>query len=261
VNGTYGTSGLLRGTRALDPMQHRQLKTSELLARDLAAYIVDWNLRPGTALPSESKMLELLGVGRTTLREALRLLETRGVLTIRSGRGGGPVVRRPKLDDLADSLSLMLQFAGASLADVIDARVWLESAVARAAAERITDEELEQLRAVNRDMARHGIDDDARFAAGNDSFHRIIAEASGNLVLSIFLAALQSIADGRAAGVVYDRAFRLIALEDHDRLITALAERDGNAADAAARRHITTASAHWKQEHAELVSRQVRWAL
>src|SRR5207248_1815276 len=78
-----------------------------------------------------------LGVGRTTLREALRLLETRGVLTIRAGPKGGPVVRRPSAEDFGDALALILQFEGASLSDVIEARNALEPMLARLAAPRI----------------------------------------------------------------------------------------------------------------------------
>jgi DNA-binding FadR family transcriptional regulator len=256
-----GAAGLLGRTHALDPRQRRHLKASETLAQDLAAYIVDSNLGPGTALPAERQMLEQLGVGRTTLREALRLLETRGVLTIRSGPGGGPVVRRPKLEDLSESLSLMLQYAGASLTDVIEARVWLESAIARAAADRITPKQIVQLRAINDRLREEGLDDEAAFATGNDAFHRLVAEASGNLVLSIFLAALQSIADGRAAGIRYDRRFRAAAVDDHVRILDALAVGDAGAADRAARQHITAATRHWKHEHADLAARTVRWVL
>lgn len=242
-------------------MEHRHVKASEVLAHELAAHIVDAKLAPGTSLPTERLMLEQLGVGRTTLREALRLLETRGVLTIRSGPGGGPVVRRPQLKDLGESISLMLQFAGASLVDVIEARVWLESAIARAAADRITAQQVSELRAINRDMAERGLEDELRFALRNEDFHRLIAQASDNLVLSIFLAALQSIADGRAAGVHYDRAFRAASVDDHELLITALADGDGERADAAARRHVTVATLHWKREHADVATRPVRWAL
>src|SRR3954463_16835351 len=73
----------------------RSPKACEVIARDLANYIVDNNLPEGAKLPVEKDMLETLGVGRTTLREALRLLETRGVLVIRAGPKGGPVVRHP----------------------------------------------------------------------------------------------------------------------------------------------------------------------
>src|SRR6202044_2703439 len=81
--------------------RRRNLKQSELIAQYLASYIVDSDLPPGTTLPPEREMVQSLAIGRTTLREALRLLETRGVITIRSGRHGGPVVRRPDPRDLS----------------------------------------------------------------------------------------------------------------------------------------------------------------
>src|SRR5207248_107530 len=81
----------------------RSPKTSEVIARDLAARIAEGGLAPGSRLPVERVMLESLGVGRTTLREALRLLETRGVLTIRAGPKGGPVVRRPSAEAFGDA--------------------------------------------------------------------------------------------------------------------------------------------------------------
>src|ERR1700728_4543760 len=94
----------------LGKSRQRSLKASELIARDLASYIVDQDLPEGTALPPEREMVASFGVGRNTLREALRILETRGVITIRSGPGGGPVVRRPRPSDLGEAMTLILQF-------------------------------------------------------------------------------------------------------------------------------------------------------
>ena len=111
----------------------RQRKRSEVIARELSQYIVDSGLTPGTMLPREREMLEQLGVGRTTLREALRILEIRGLLTIRSGPGGGPVVRTPQPSDLTEALTLILQFQRATMLEVLDARIWLEPIAARMA--------------------------------------------------------------------------------------------------------------------------------
>ena len=72
-------------------LQHRPSSLPENLARDLATYIIDRRLPEGTRLPPEREMRESLRVGKGTLREALRLLQTRGVITMRAGRGGGPV--------------------------------------------------------------------------------------------------------------------------------------------------------------------------
>src|SRR5437762_10728735 len=112
----------------------RSPKTSEVIARNLATRIAEGGLAPGSRLPVEREMVETLGVGRTTLREALRLLETRGVLTIRPGPRGGPAVRRPRPADLGAALTLILQFEQASLADIMEAREALRPMVARLAA-------------------------------------------------------------------------------------------------------------------------------
>src|ERR1700761_3404539 len=119
----------------------RPMKRSEVIARDLAEYIVDARLPAGARLPREKEMVEQLGVGRTTLREALRILETRGVLTIRSGPGGGPIVRHPEPSDLTGALTLILQFQRATMVEVLDARIWLEPIGARMAASHITKAE------------------------------------------------------------------------------------------------------------------------
>src|ERR1700733_13663454 len=86
------TGSLMRAVRS----NGRIPKTSERIAHALASCIVDQGFSEGALLPTEREMVATFRVGRTTLREALRLLETRGVLTIRPGPQGGPVVRRPK---------------------------------------------------------------------------------------------------------------------------------------------------------------------
>src|ERR1700722_19133957 len=137
---------------ALGRDRKRTLKTSELIARDLASYIVDQELPEGTALPPERGMVASFGVGRNTLREALRILESRGVITIRSGPGGGPVVRRPRPSDLGEALTLILQFESATFREVMDARAWLEPIVTRSAARSIGKPAIAELRAVNASM-------------------------------------------------------------------------------------------------------------
>src|SRR6202034_1454610 len=107
------------------------------------------------------------GVGRTTLREALRLLETRGVLTIRPGPGGGPIVRHPKPADLSESLTLILRFRHASLGEVRDARRALEPMIANLAAEEITEEEIAELQASVQWMLDHTHETDDVFMLEN----------------------------------------------------------------------------------------------
>lgn len=235
-----------------------QTKRSELVARQLAAYIVDEDLNSGTRLPSEKDLIDIFGVARTTMREALRLLETRGVITVRSGPGGGPVVRRPKVSDLGESLSLMMQFSRASLEEIMHARTLLEATIARLAATLIDDEQLDRLRSVSADLAG-AINDDTRFGVGNVEFHDIIASASGSTVLRVFLASINNISDARNSGVRYTTKFRKEIVHDHDEIVAALSAHDAGAAELAMSAHLNNGLTFWKREYRDLVARPISW--
>ena len=79
-------------------------------------------LAPGDKLPPEKVMFQNYQVGRGTLREALRFLELQGILSLKPGPGGGPVVERPDASNLATLLVLLLQFSDARYQTVVEAR-------------------------------------------------------------------------------------------------------------------------------------------
>jgi GntR family transcriptional repressor for pyruvate dehydrogenase complex len=236
----------------------RNRKTSEVIARDLAYYIINNELEEGAMLPVEKDMLETLGVGRTTLREALRLLESRGVLTIRAGPNGGPVVRRPRPADFSDALTLILQFDGASLADVWEARIGLEPTIAELAASRITEEQLTELERSVTAMLENTEREDI-FLEENQLFHDAIAEAAGSKVLMVMMATIHSIADGNVLGVQYSNRRRKLVAEAHENIAGALRRHDGAAAASAMRDHVREAGAYWQRKYPELYGRPVRW--
>jgi DNA-binding FadR family transcriptional regulator len=237
----------------------RAPKTSERVARELADHIVDNDLQEGTMLPNEKQLVDIFEVGRTTLREALRLLETRGAITIRPGPRGGPVVRRPRPDDLREGLSLILQFTGASLNDVFEARTALEPMIAHLAATRMTQEQLAELDATVTRM-RENPDDHETFLMENQRFHGLVAEATGSVILQVFNETLKSIADGAVVGVKYSARRRAAVAAAHERVVEALRNRDADAAEEAMRAHVGEAGEYWWRKYPELVSRGVRWA-
>lgn len=236
----------------------RSPKTSERVARELVNHIVDNNLAEGTKLPNERQLSEVFDVGRTTLREAMRLLETRGVITIKSGPGGGPVVRRPRPDDLRESLTLLLQFAGSSLTDVLDARLALEPMMAGLAARRVDAEQVAELRRSIERM-RENAADQALFLEENRKFHSLVAEAAGSSVLWVFTETLKSIADGGGLGVEYTPRRREAVAAAHEKIVDALAAGDSQAAEDAMRGHLDEAGDYWRRKYSELTSRGVRW--
>lgn len=232
-------------------------KTSVRLARKLANHISDHNIPAGTKLPREEEMARTFGVGRTTLREALRLLELRGVITMRVGRNGGPIVRRPETTDLAEGLTLMLQFQKATLADVIDARLMLEPPAARQAASMVTPELLGSLQETVDTMLEHP---DARtFARENARFHSLIAHALSNPVTSIYIDCLKHVHDGRPFGIEYAPKHIVAVSRAHLAIIEALASKDPDASESAMRQHLEDTRAYWSKKYADAYKRPLRW--
>jgi DNA-binding FadR family transcriptional regulator len=115
----------------------RGTKISQALARMIARDIAERGLEPGAKLPNEQLMAQDFGVGRNSVREALRLLEAQGMVEIRPGLRGGPVVGEPTGEDFGRTMTLFLQMKGALVADVLDAQVGLEGLLASSAAANV----------------------------------------------------------------------------------------------------------------------------
>ena len=109
-------------------------KTSEVVAFAVVRDIVEHGLHSGDRLPLEAEMVEQYGVSRESLREALRLLEAQGIVSIRRGPGGGPVVGRASSMNLARTMTLYFQLAGATYEELLEAWRMLEPLAAELAA-------------------------------------------------------------------------------------------------------------------------------
>src|ERR1700739_2636864 len=208
----------------------RPMKRSEMIAQDLVAYIIESRLPPGARLPHEKEMIEQLGVGRTSLREALRILETRGVVTIKSGPGGGPVVRHPQPTDLTEAFKLILQFQRGTMTELLDARVWLEPITARMAAQNVTRNEIARLREINGEIAAD-IDTEEKIVDANRRFHSVIASSTANIVVQVYTETLLAIADEGAGNIRHSRDFRRHVVKGHAEIIDALEAKDADRAE------------------------------
>jgi GntR family transcriptional regulator, transcriptional repressor for pyruvate dehydrogenase complex len=245
--------------RVLTLSSRRPLKRSEVIARDLVEYIIDARLPAGSMLPREREMIEQLGVGRTTLREALRILETRRVLTIRSGPGGGPVVRHPQPSDLTEALTLILQFQRATMQEVLDARIWLEPMAARLAATYITKAEIKRLREINAEMKAAIDSDESSIMDANQRFHRVIAGSTGNVIVQVFMETMLSVADSGVTDLNHSREFKRTAVRGHEEVIDALEAKDADRSEAAMRQHVSEGKKLRVKENRDLMSRPLRW--
>ena len=233
-------------------------KTAMLVAHRIVREIFDDGKGIGDMLPPEHEMLDRYGVGRGTLRESLRYLELQGVIELRPGPKGGPVVSAPDSRHLASTVALLMQFTETPFRAVIEVRQFQEPVAAQLAAERITDEELEELRDSIVKMEEH-IDNEQQFLAENRRFHHLVAWACGNPLLGYLINSLHWITDGTVLGTTYPIEFRRIVLRAHQRIYDGIASGDGDQARDAMQSHTDNTLLYFEKQFPHLLSRKLTW--
>jgi DNA-binding FadR family transcriptional regulator len=227
--------------RLSDRVDVRVPKTAELVASHIRRQIVVGQLHEGEGLPPESSLMEAFSVSRPTLREAFRILESEGLITVRRGARGGARVHEPSVDVAARYAGVVLQHRGTTVADVLDARVIVEAPAARMLAERrnrvAVAKQLQQL-----------LDSlDPEEAGRFHEFNARVVELTENQTLILLTAMLEHIS--RAANLRYaDRPMtddvRLLARKGQrarQKLIDFIRAGDGDAAEKLWRAHLIEA--------------------
>ena len=161
----------------------RSPRTADLVAAQLRRRIVG-EMAEGQTLPPESVLMERFGVARQTLREAYRVLETEGLLTVRRGVHGGAVVHRPNGTVAARNVAVVLESRGTTLADVYQARAMVEPACAELLARTRTAEDVAALRGALAQTARPDTDAVVAIRALM-AFHGLVAHLAGNQTVAL----------------------------------------------------------------------------
>lgn len=163
----------------------RRLKKPEQTARAIVAAIAERGAEPGDMLASEAAMLKEYGVGRATLREALRLLENQGLVRLRPGPGGGPIVGQSDAVNLSRTASLHFGFNGSTYGELGEATLSIDPWLAVLAASRPDRTSVRRLLAPYLDER---FDDVAGFERSRQfrDFHHAVRHLSGNSVLALW---------------------------------------------------------------------------
>jgi GntR family transcriptional regulator, transcriptional repressor for pyruvate dehydrogenase complex len=214
----------------------------ELVVDQIRRAIQIGRFLPGEKLPTERELAGQLGVSRTTVREAMRVLQGEGLIETRRGRAGGAVVIAA--DGTPAERRQLLRRRLAELENVFDYRLAVEPAAARLAAQRRTKTDLARLRDAMDELSAlaAGAGDDSeisppsRFFATDAGFHHRIALASRNPLLA------EAVDDARAAmflpiGGVFTQ-LHPSANELHAEILAAIEGQDGEAAERAMAQHI-----------------------
>ena len=208
-------------------------------------------LAPGHKLPSEMALCKQFGVSRTVMREALRMLSARGMVRIEKGRG--IFVSRVSADSVATPMELYLHMhSGPDHGiHVVGARQLFEPPIAAEAAQHHTEEDAEKLRANVARLAQ--AEHDRELMSTLDmSFHLLIAEASHNPMLPLFMRPIQMLMPAikqQVYGLVEDA--HGAAVHWHTRILDAILARDPERASAEMAGHLEIAL-----EHVAAASRQ-----
>ncbi|MGM7666548.1 FadR/GntR family transcriptional regulator [Microbacterium sp. A93] len=236
----------------------RPQKTAMLVAQRIVADIRKSGYTAGDRLPPEKTMLEQYQIGRGTLRESLRFLELQGVIALKPGPGGGPVVQQPDSSGLSTALTLLLQFENAPFRTIAESREGLEPMMARLSATRMSGEQLEELRYSVEQMGE-SIEDEDVFLEMNRRFHDVIAHGSGNVMFGHLVGSLLGMLDGSAIGFDYPVHRRTAVYEAHAAIYRAIADRDPTASFEAMHDHISAYSRYAERKFPELLDTPISW--
>lgn len=218
----------------------RRLKTSETVARDVVHSIIDQGLKPGDGLPPEAAMLEQYGVSRESLREGLRLLEVQGLISIRRGPGGGPVVGTVDPANLGRISTLYFHMAGATYNELFEAWVLAECILAERAARNPDRNARVAAMAPYLDESGPHVPPEelAKFVQEHAGFHSAVGSLVGNRVLELTLQTMGLIVSHHVAVEDDPRVMHDLIADDHLRLARAIAAGHSNQAQTLMGDHI-----------------------
>ena len=150
------------------------------------------DLKPGERLPVEKEIARKLKVSKVTVREALREMESEGLIEKRRGMYGGSFVAEPSLSKMLDQVTNYYHTGGITLQELVEFRRILEPTLVAMAAERRTEEDLEKIRE-NMAAFEQSLDAGEMDHALAIEFHRLIADACHNPLVSAVMAALAGV--------------------------------------------------------------------
>ena len=214
------------------------------IADELRGLIIDGQHEEGELLGHEPELIERFGVSRPSLREALRILEAEGLISVRRGVQGGVVVHQPDQRQTARTAALVLQARNVPLADVFEARTIIEPAAVRLiASSRSRKTAARQLRALIAEE-ENASEDPVAYGRANARFHEELVAMAGNQTLTIVAEMLnevvaravtavsQKAADGQSA------ATRRRGMKSQARLAALIEAGDADAAEEHWRTHM-----------------------
>ena len=235
----------------------RQLKRSESIARTLVERITSSNLKDGDSLEPEIVMMEELNTGRGSLREAFRILELSGILEVRTGPSGGPIVRDPDISHFGGLWSLFLGMSGCTYRELMEASILTVPPIAAIGAQKRNADHIAALQAaIDREAS---VCDGHGFMAANAAFHDAIARLVDNRAIYLFLRGNDWISSRLFAEHVRVAEVQEQVLEAHKHIVKAISDGDSRRAESLMRTHLVASLEYTARMFGSLIDQPVRW--
>lgn len=220
--------------------QAKPVRLFEQAVEQIKKLIISGHLRPGDKLPSENELSQLLNVSRSSVREALRALESNGLIQVKSGAGAFVSDDALVISSINDAMHRLLSRRNRVL-KLLQVRGAIESMVAAQAATTITDIELQQLGNILENQKRVVLNKPENYledlAILDAEFHLALCQAGENDIASeIISALLPSFQDDNKAIFYFEKGILLV--EEHQRILDALIQGDAHRAETEMRSHI-----------------------
>ncbi len=220
-------------------------RVSDQVRERITELIFSGQLKVGDQLPSEAALASEFGVSKVPVREAIIGLQQAGLLIIKRGAGGGIFVAEPSAEPMGEVLTLMLRLGRASIGELTEARLIIETEVAYLAAQRATEQDLDALERTIENYQKSLELDEPRTMSDMD-FHLILGDACGNMVMNLALKGLVPMVYHSVRKHRLAPEDRWKGIADHERILAALRWRDAARARRLMRGHIGRMATFWK---------------
>jgi len=212
-------------------------RTFEEVSGSIKELILNGTLKVGDRLPPEAQLAQQFGVGRQTIREALRLLELSGFITVQRGGGGGTIIKDTILRRISDLFIDAFRMRRVTIDAITEARLGVESVILDQALDHAGPEDFAALEANLRE-ARKMIAAGRLATKPNANFHGLLAKATGNEVFVMVLESIMAVHLDFLTRVPASLETSAEVLESHVELVSALKDRDRVRAHTLLRAHL-----------------------
>jgi DNA-binding FadR family transcriptional regulator len=191
--------------------------------------IFDGELKPGDRLPSEISLAKQFQVSRQTVREALRLLEMSGFITIRRGSTGGPIIENTVLHAVSNAMNNAIRMQDFTLNDLTTARLETEKSLIKYVVKNADQADIDAL-SENIVKSKRNADEGIPYFPDFADFHILLAKASKNPVFTVVIESILALGVEYVSRIGRDEENTMVTIAEHENILKAIIEKDADKA-------------------------------